>query len=134
MDYSYQNLDRAKKMIEKYDTLALRLYWAYALQAMAWNMDWEKIEYTKLDFMLRAKLFKQLCEGKAEPRTFQIDLQQKLMQRPMCTYCGNSNLEELSMDHIFPKSKGGEDTADNLIWACKSCNSSKISIFIEMYL
>ena len=125
MDYSYQNPVRAKKLIDKYNTLGLRLYWAYANQAMIWNMDWEKREYTKLGFMLRVKLFKQLREGSAAPRTFQIDLQQKLMQRPMCTYCGNSNLEELSMDHIFPISKGGEDTADNLIWACKSCNSSK---------
>jgi 5-methylcytosine-specific restriction endonuclease McrA len=42
-----------------------------------------------------------------------------------CEYCQKTN--ELSWDHIIPKSKGGPDTADNLILCCKSCNSSKAS-------
>lgn len=40
-----------------------------------------------------------------------------------CEYCGNP--DNLSWDHIIPQSKGGPDTADNLILCCKSCNSSK---------
>lgn len=40
-----------------------------------------------------------------------------------CAYCGSAN--DLSWDHIIPMSKGGPDTADNLILCCKSCNSSK---------
>ncbi len=40
-----------------------------------------------------------------------------------CEYCEKTS--DLSWDHIIPRSKGGPDTADNLILCCKSCNSSK---------
>ncbi len=128
MDFSYENDAMTNKRMLKFNTLGLRLYWAYANQAMAWQMDWNKKEYTKLGYMLRAKLFKSLCSGTASPRTFQIDLKHKLMSRPICEYCGNNSLDELSIDHIFAISKGGLDTADNMVWACKSCNSSKHNI------
>ena len=44
-------------------------------------------------------------------------------QVPTCVYCGTTKL--LSIDHIVPLSKNGTHTADNLVLACKSCNSSK---------
>lgn len=40
-----------------------------------------------------------------------------------CAYCGNNSL--LTQDHLVPLSKGGEYTHNNIIPACKSCNSSK---------
>jgi len=40
-----------------------------------------------------------------------------------CVYCGAK--EDLSTDHLIPKNRGGDDTADNLVLACKTCNSSK---------
>lgn len=40
-----------------------------------------------------------------------------------CAYCGNKN--DLTLDHIIPQSKGGEDKLSNVICACVSCNSSK---------
>ena len=40
-----------------------------------------------------------------------------------CAYCGEK--ENLSVEHIIPKAKGGSDNSDNLVYACKSCNSSK---------
>lgn len=45
-----------------------------------------------------------------------------------CIYCGMSSIEDgvkLSSDHIIPLDGGGEHTIDNLVTACKSCNSSK---------
>lgn len=45
-----------------------------------------------------------------------------------CIYCGMSPIEDgvkLSSDHIVSLDKGGEHTIDNLVTACKSCNSSK---------
>lgn len=43
--------------------------------------------------------------------------------RYQCQYCGKKS--HLTLDHILPKSKGGRTTWDNLITACKKCNSRK---------
>jgi 5-methylcytosine-specific restriction endonuclease McrA len=40
-----------------------------------------------------------------------------------CAYCGNKR--NLTIDHIIPKSKGGENTWLNLITCCSSCNRTK---------
>lgn len=40
-----------------------------------------------------------------------------------CAYC-NSN-ENLTLDHIIPRSKGGKDDKSNVICACKQCNTLK---------
>ena len=40
-----------------------------------------------------------------------------------CIYCGSN--ENLSYDHLIPKSKGGPDIPDNVVVACRKCNSSK---------
>lgn len=42
-----------------------------------------------------------------------------------CPQCGNNTLEELTIDHIVPVSKGGSDDVENLQILCKSCNSRK---------
>lgn len=40
-----------------------------------------------------------------------------------CVQCDTA--EDLTIDHIYPKSLGGADTEDNLQTLCKSCNSRK---------
>ncbi|MEM0116858.1 MAG: HNH endonuclease [Conexivisphaerales archaeon] len=40
-----------------------------------------------------------------------------------CVYCNSA--KEIHFDHIIPLSKGGPDTADNMVPVCSSCNSSK---------
>ncbi len=40
-----------------------------------------------------------------------------------CQYCGVST--NLTIDHIIPKSRGGEDTWENLTTACIKCNNKK---------
>ena len=45
-----------------------------------------------------------------------------------CVYCGFDgrffdNWMQLSIDHIRPRSAGGTGDADNLVVACRSCNS-----------
>ena len=52
---------------------------------------------------------------------------QQILERDgfRCRYCGAS--ENLTLDHIRPKSKGGQYVASNLITACRDCNKSKAS-------
>jgi len=42
-----------------------------------------------------------------------------------CIYCGSKEKESLSVDHLIPKSRGGIDGGDNLVVACKKCNSRR---------
>jgi len=43
----------------------------------------------------------------------------------VCSYCGGDVSDAPQCDHIFPLSRGGKSTLDNLTTACASCNSSK---------
>lgn len=40
-----------------------------------------------------------------------------------CLYCGATN--DLTLDHVMPKSRGGNSSWTNLATACKKCNSIK---------
>lgn len=41
-----------------------------------------------------------------------------------CQYCGRGDLP-LTVDHIIPKTRGGEDSWENLVCACIRCNNKK---------
>jgi 5-methylcytosine-specific restriction endonuclease McrA len=41
-----------------------------------------------------------------------------------CQYCGRHDLP-LTIDHMIPRSRGGEDSWENLITACTRCNTVK---------
>jgi 5-methylcytosine-specific restriction endonuclease McrA len=40
-----------------------------------------------------------------------------------CQYCGSRN--QLTVDHVIPRSKGGGSTWDNIVAACAPCNRRK---------
>lgn len=40
-----------------------------------------------------------------------------------CAYCGSK--EELTLDHVHPKTLGGQDISRNVVCACRECNASK---------
>jgi hypothetical protein len=40
-----------------------------------------------------------------------------------CVFCGSG--QDLTTDHLIPHSRGGDDSADNLVLACMSCNTSR---------
>jgi 5-methylcytosine-specific restriction endonuclease McrA len=41
-----------------------------------------------------------------------------------CQYCGSQD-RHLTVDHIVPRAKGGGNTWENLVAACKRCNNHK---------
>jgi 5-methylcytosine-specific restriction endonuclease McrA len=41
-----------------------------------------------------------------------------------CQYCGKTDLT-LTIDHVVPRSKGGEYSWENLVTACHRCNTKK---------
>jgi hypothetical protein len=40
-----------------------------------------------------------------------------------CVYCGS--ITDLTTDHLIPHSRGGDDSADNVVLACQTCNVSR---------
>ena len=46
--------------------------------------------------------------------------------RNICAYCGHQyGVTNLTRDHVTPRSRGGKDTWDNVVTACKGCNQWK---------
>jgi len=49
-----------------------------------------------------------------------------LRDRFACQYCAQSQpAEELTFDHVIPRSRGGRTTWDNVVTACTICNLRK---------
>ena len=43
-----------------------------------------------------------------------------------CVYCGQTyEQSELTLDHVKPRSRGGEDITSNVVSACRRCNQDK---------
>jgi len=43
-----------------------------------------------------------------------------------CQYCLKKlSMGQLTYDHVFPRSRGGETTWNNIVTSCKACNSFK---------
>lgn len=50
----------------------------------------------------------------------------------LCAYCNQRS--PLTMDHVDPLSRGGAHDPDNIVAACKSCNSSKHDTPLALWL
>src|SRR4051812_6369034 len=49
-----------------------------------------------------------------------------LRDHSTCQYCGKPYApSELTLDHVHPRSRGGDSTWDNLVACCKRCNHRK---------
>lgn len=108
----------------KYKTVKELIFWSYANLAMAHTAVERKQEkYGTFNYVIRAKLFKGLKDQTMNMRSIFDDEKIKLQTGQICNYCGSK--EKLALDHIFAQKHGGKDDAENLIYACRSCNSSK---------
>lgn len=101
---------------------------------MTWD-DWSKLRPTMDEEVLRS--------GNVMFRIPEIILLSNYDKQPMkevhfsrrnlyirdnltCQYCGKQpGTEDLSIDHVIPKSKGGKSTWDNCVIACTDCNFRK---------
>lgn len=54
------------------------------------------------------------------------ELRQLILERDnfACRYCG-SKKPPFHLDHVYPVSKGGETSEDNLVTSCSDCNQKK---------
>lgn len=99
---------------------------------VAWNKDrkWsklvkEKIRRTKLAETIEVKPFYERNQTSKRLR-FEVLKRDNFK----CQYCGRTKDEtKLELDHKIPRSRGGENTLNNLITACIDCNRGKSNHF-----
>jgi len=105
-------------------TVAELIYWSYANLAMAHDgINRGLATYDKTSFIIRMRMYKGLLSGTLQISSLFKDERWKMENGARCVYCGST--DNLSVDHLFPRIKGGADRVENLVCSCKSCNSSK---------
>lgn len=105
-------------------TIREAYYWAYANLAMAHIAYGESAKkYVPHHYGIRQKIYNDLLADQISIRSLFDDEKAKIEHSNTCCYCGSTN--NIETDHLIPRSKGGTDSGDNLIPACKACNSSK---------
>lgn len=71
------------------------------------------------------------CE-KIERRSWTLEEKKRILNScgSKCACCSKKlNLKTMTMDHVIPISKGGENVEDNLVALCESCNQDKSNEF-----
>lgn len=106
------------------ETVGELLYWSYAYLAAASAAEKAGLaQYDTRCWMIRARLFKRLRDGTMKISSLFSDVRD--MPSDRCAYCGTTPPPKLHGDHLIPRHRGGPESGDNLVWACRSCNSSK---------
>ncbi len=108
-------------------TLWQHLAWAYANLTMAEVAVHDRAaRYGPKHYMIRARNYREMEQGRLKPGSVVLDqrIRQKLPQQ--CVYCGSKETTP-ALDHVVATSAGGADSGDNIVLACRSCNSSKCS-------
>lgn len=62
--------------------------------------------------------WKQLCSGEINWSTSTREWLREKDEPNKCIYCGQE--KELTVEHILPRSCGGEDTPDNVVMVCSA--------------
>lgn len=106
--YSHELCQRRARAMEEREKTASRVRRHRAAKATLWG---EEDLMSTVDGV----------GGKEHPYSVNAYVKKKF--RFKCVYCGSS--KKLEVDHLFPVSKGGSEDLENLVCACKSCNSSK---------
>lgn len=107
-------------------TIKEYLFWAYANLAMAHAALKDSSEtrsYRRIHYMIRSRLYKRLMAGSMKLGSILDDERREMTKPSIWSFCGGSS--HLSVDHLVSRKNGGLDQGDNLILACRTCNSSK---------
>lgn len=105
-------------------TVGDSLYWCYANLAMAHAASEARAStYRQLHYIIRNRTYHGLRDGRMSVAALAEDERLKLVLPQACCYCGSR--ESLAVDHLIPRKRGGPHAGENMVWACRRCNSSK---------
>jgi 5-methylcytosine-specific restriction endonuclease McrA len=68
-------------------------------------------------------IFGRLNRGELTISGLDRDYFQAMMRPACCAHCGAR--EQLTNDHLIPRSRGGDHVSENVVLACRTCNSSR---------
>ena len=115
---------------EPHSSVREHFAWTYAKLAMFHEAVREG--KSRPDYRIRARFRNGYLAGDVKMLPLHDDEKTKIAHGKTCCYCGREG--RLSLDHMIPQLKGGRDAADNIVYACRSCNSSKGSKDMVMWL
>lgn len=112
-------------------TVGESLYLSMASLGMAFASERHgKRTYQQSDYIVRNKNYYGYLKGSIQLGSFLNDEKWKMGTSDACCYCGSR--VDLTLDHLIPQVRDGKHSADNLVVACRSCNSSKNKLdFLE---
>lgn len=114
---------------EIYSNFKEHLFWTYAnMNMLRAFLESGKEKYDRVCYSVRSKAYKSYKEGKWNIHSLYEDNNWKMSHgQQKCWYCGRmvSECGKLTAEHVFPHNLGGDDSFDNITYACQSCNSSK---------
>ena len=94
-------------------------------------VNWEKRQFTAERKQQIRHCEKRQAIGLTRRRWINPKIRETVLARDAraCVYCASET--NLTLDHIIPEIKGGTNTAENLVTACRSCNGKKREFTIE---
>ena len=122
MKHDWNRIVTSRKKIE---TVKELLFWSYSNLAMAdaAKQDGSDI-YLKIHYIIRQRLFSGLMSNTMTVGSIVREEKAKLSATRRCCYCYDETAK-LTIDHLIPRFKDGPESSDNIVWCCRSCNSSK---------
>ena len=79
--------------------------------------------YNSLQRRFITDRFKKLRDGEITISGTMREWEREQELPKICVYCGLP--ENLTTDHLIPQSRGGDNSADNVVLACLKCNTAK---------
>lgn len=109
-------------------TLGEALSWAYAnLAASEKAVHDGAVKFGPVHYAVRSRINREMAAGRMSPGSLMKDAGTRMKLPAICVYCGGGEaaVGRMSVDHVVPTRRGGADSSDNALPACRSCNSSK---------
>ena len=124
---------RRKNALDDRSPVREHFAWTYGTLAMVHAaLKDGATDYGPLHYVIRGRFRNGYLAGTIRMRPLYDDERSKMRHAATCCYCGRSGA--LSLDHLIPRFNGGPDAADNIVYACRSCNSSKGSKDMVLWL
>lgn len=123
-----ENTNRAQETGKRWAKKNASKVRKYQKQWRQENQDWLKQYHQEYSKNHPEQALAHLRNRRAKKRNAEITLKPKEWKEikrsynDRCVYCGKL---AISQDHVIPMIRGGSHTADNVVPACISCNSSK---------